>query len=274
MDEKQTLDYRLIPLDTIELPVPGLRTLADPSTREELRESIRRRGVLVPIIVRELPEGYLLIAGRRRVLAAREAGLVTIPSSIVQPDSKWERWASLTENRMREPLNAYDEAHYLARIISEGKMNQKELAEVLDVGPNWVSQRIGILEWPTNVRNAVAEGKLGFAVARELAGIPSAAYRRLCVEQALRSGCTVRQAAEWRKASPAEPSAIPQVSASEPEASPGGLILGTPEVCGNCGASCVGVPGLLIHLCEKCLKALGTGLSFDSTPEVQSPPDV
>jgi len=266
MEVKQTLNYRLIPLDTIEFPEVGLRSVGDPSTREELRESIRRRGVLVPIIVRERGKGYLLIAGRRRVLAAREAGLVMIPASVVDPEPKWERWAAITENRMREPLNAYDEAQYLARMISERKISQKDLAEDLDVGPNWVSQRIGILEWPIDVRGAVAEGKLGFAVGRELAAIGSETHRKLAVDQAIRSGCTVRQAAEWRKQAPAEVVVGAKDKELTFQAIPEGWVLGKPGTCGNCGVSFEGVPPLVFHLCEKCKDALQGGLTGGALP--------
>ena len=117
-----------------------------------------------------------------------------------------------------------------------------------------------MLEWADEVLEAVRAGKLGFAVGRELAAISSAEHRRVAVEQAVRSGCSVRQAAEWRRASPAVPPSTPESEAVAVAGDAGGLILGTPAVCGNCGESCVGVPALLMHLCKKCLLALGKGM--------------
>ncbi|MBA7612646.1 Nucleoid occlusion protein [subsurface metagenome] len=273
MDEKQTLDYQLIPLDAIRFPEFALRRVPDQAALDELTQSIRERGVLVPIIVRENSEGYLLIAGARRVHAARAAGLVRIPACVVAPELHWEFWARLVENRLREPLNALDEAMYVAELISTQKYSQKEVAGLLGVGANWVSQRVGMLEWPPEVIEAVRSGKIGFAVARELAGISSTEHRRVSVEQAVRSGCSVRQAAEWRKASPPVPPSTPESEAVAVAGDAGGLILGSPEVCGNCGESCVGVPALLMHLCTNCLKALGKGMEPAGVAEGPSAPD-
>jgi len=151
-----------IAVDAIQGPSVELRTAGTESGMSELRSSIAERGILVPVIVAETDIGYRLVAGKRRVLCAKSLGLATVPAIVVEPDEAWESWATAAENRLRESVNAVDEAHWLQRRMEQLHVSGGELAAVLGVSPSYVSQRLSSLQWPEDVRAALASGQLSF----------------------------------------------------------------------------------------------------------------
>jgi len=193
-----------IPVDVIKEPEMLLRKLASSEGMAELLRSIAERGVLVPVIVEETKEGYRLIAGRRRYLCARQLKLATIPAMVVKESDEWKQWATLAENRVREAVNVYDEALWLAEVVKLRDVAQGEVAKSMGVSEGWVSQRLGVLKWPYDVRQALMEGDVSFGVGRELAGIKSDGARSQALRMAKIAGCSVRQAAQWRRAAEAD----------------------------------------------------------------------
>jgi len=155
--------YREVPLSAIQRPAVELRTAATESGMSELRSSIAERGILVPVIVASTDIGYRLVAGKRRVLCAESLGLATVPAVVVPPDERWEMWATAAENRVRESVNAVDEAQWLQRRMEQLCLSGVELAAVLGVSPSYVSQRLSSLQWPEDVRAALASGELSFS---------------------------------------------------------------------------------------------------------------
>jgi len=166
---------------------------------EELRCSIAEHGVLVPLIVREVDDGYELIAGLRSLICSAAVGLATVPAIVVGWSEEAALWATVTENLHREGINAVDIAHYIASVLERWDLSHEQAAESLGVGLTWLEQRLGLLRWPEDVRNGVREGWISFAVGRELVGIKSDVIRRACIDTARRAGCSVRQAVMWRK---------------------------------------------------------------------------
>jgi ParB/RepB/Spo0J family partition protein len=197
-----------IPVDSVKVPDDRLRKVVDSVALAELKESIRAHGVLVPITVADAGEHYELVCGYRRLLAVRELALAEVPAVIVEKSGAWRDWATLTENRVREPVNAVDEALWFKSRVESTSTSQHEVARNLGVSPEYLSQRLGVLKWPGEVRAALAEGLIGFAVAREIAAITDEQWRAQALKAAVFSGCTARQAAEWRRASLRESGAV------------------------------------------------------------------
>lgn len=248
--------YEEIALDSVEVREERVRQTGSVEAMEGLKGSIREKGMLVPIVVVEEGEGYRLIAGSRRVLCARSLGLVRVPAMIVEAEQEWLEWAALAENREREALNAYDEARYVFGLVTGRAGSQSEVARVLGVSESWVSQRLAILDWPDDVKEALVERKIPYAVGRELAAITADDDRAMYVHQAAVSGCTARQAVQWRKsweASLARPEQLPVQSESEKPPPPVSIV---PSRCYLCGQSGGGVRYLGIELCEVCLQSL------------------
>jgi ParB family chromosome partitioning protein len=192
-------EFEEVPVDLLSEPERRVRNLVSEEGMDELRRSISENGVLVPLIVEREGERFRVIAGLRRLLCSRALGLATVPCIVVEAGDEWREWATLTENRVREAVNAYDEALYVAEIVSRRGIDQLAVAKMLGVSEPWVSQRLGILRWPADVRAALTAGWLSFAVGRELAAIEGNAFRAECLRLAHRAGCSVRQAAEWRR---------------------------------------------------------------------------
>jgi len=187
-----------IALDVVMLPESPLRVLTSKRKLDELRKSIKERGILVPILVEEMGEGYRVIAGMRRVLAAKEAGLLRVPALIVQEGEEWKAWASFAENALREEVNAFDEGRYITLLMAKLRKTQTEIAAVLGMSESWVSERLRIVEWPGDVREALIQDRIKYSVGKELSRVGDAGTRAMYLGQAITSGCTPAQATQWR----------------------------------------------------------------------------
>lgn len=192
-------ELRSIPLDVLDEPARAIRKLADFEALEELRSSVAEHGVLVPLVVVRDGDRYRVVAGLRRLLAARAAGLVDVPCVVISGGPANEGWAMFVENRLREAINPLDEALWLGELVQEEGLSNRDLAARLGVSESWVSQRLAITLWPEDVRSGLAEGWLSFTVARELVQIGDERRRRQALRMAKVSGCTARQAADWRR---------------------------------------------------------------------------
>lgn len=248
-----------VPVDAIERPAVELRGHADEAGMKELRLSIKRHGVLVPLIVAESGHGYRLIAGLRRLCCAAANGLATVPAMIVASNDEWEAWATVAENALRESVNPVDEATYIAAVMERQSLSGSQAAAMFDRSESWVSQRLAILRWPDDVRDAVRQGWLSFAAGRQVAGISSTRARAFCLDTARRLGCTVRRAASWRQNWLKEQGRGDRISREE--------LLEDPEQSFSSGSLCLfcerTVPqheGMVVFACNECLAAVRDGM--------------
>jgi len=138
---------------------------------DELTESIKSMGVLEPLIV-WLPEGenrlYHLVAGERRLAAAKKAGLTIVPAIIRDLDDKGRLEALIVENLQRKDIDPLEEAEGYKRLLGFG-LKQQEIATKVGRSPGHVSKRLSLLELPAEAQKAVADGTLKMADAVELA---------------------------------------------------------------------------------------------------------
>lgn len=256
-DTKQpAAELREIPLDAVREGKLRLRNVGDEEKMEDLRLSISQRGVLIPIVVRELKKGFELICGRRRTICARAVGLATIPAMVVKASKEWAAWACLTENRVREQVNPVDEALWLAEVMKRDKISQRTLAERLNVSEQYVGQRLSTLHWPGDVREAVLQQEISFSVGRELCQITEESHRKHLLRIASTSGCTARQAGDWRRAWLREQSGSECEGNGAAGIEPGELDRAAPGSCSMCGADDTKGKGQQVYLCETCSKAV------------------
>ena len=135
----------------------------------ELARSIREKGVIQPIIVREVEDGYELIAGERRLIAARQAGLVKIPAIVKEiTDEKDILEIALIENIQREDLNPIEKARSYRRLIREFDETQEMIAERVGKDRSSVANLLRLLELPDPIKKLIEEGRLNFGQARTL----------------------------------------------------------------------------------------------------------
>ena len=134
----------------------------------ELSQSIRTHGVLQPLIVRQQGEGYLLIAGERRLRAAMLAGLDRVPSIITERDEKSCAEISLIENIQRQNLSFFEEAAALRRLIDEFSLTQAQVAERLGKTQSSIANKLRILKLPAAAQMIISTNNLSERHAREL----------------------------------------------------------------------------------------------------------
>jgi ParB family transcriptional regulator, chromosome partitioning protein len=151
------------------------RTHMDDGRIEELSRSIRSNGIIQPIVVRQLPEGYEIVAGERRWRASQRAGLLKVP--VVVRDIPDERLlgVALIENIQREDLNPMEEAHAYRRLADEFNLTQEQIAEAVGKDRSSVANYVRLLRLPVPLRDAVASGTLSMGHARALLALPEEA---------------------------------------------------------------------------------------------------
>ena len=166
-----------------------------------LVESIRTQGVVQPVVVRPLGDGrYELIAGERRLRAARSAGLATIPAVVRESDDRESLLLALVENVAREDLSAVEEARAYAVLQDEFGLSLGELAERVGLSKPAVSNRLRLLELPDDVLGLVERGLLSEGHGRALLAVPDHEERRRLARRVVRQGLSVRateRAARW-----------------------------------------------------------------------------
>lgn len=139
-----------------------------------LRDSIREFGVLQPIVVRNVGESFQLIAGERRLRAAREAGLAEIPVTVVDFTDQQVNEAALVENIQRSDLNAIEKAQGFKDYLSRFGMTQEQLAERIGIDRTSISNLLGLLNLPMEVQDWVRTGQLTLGHAKVLKGLHDA----------------------------------------------------------------------------------------------------
>ena len=151
------------------------RTSMDKAPLAELAESIKTRGVMQPILVRQISGGnYEIIAGERRWRAAQMAGLQEVPALIREVDDDAALAMSLIENIQREDLNPLEEALGIQRLIKEFGMTHQAAGEALGSSRSAISNLLRLLSLPASVQKLMMQGRLDMGHARALLALSSA----------------------------------------------------------------------------------------------------
>ena len=197
------------------------RSALDTDAIAALAQSIRARGVLQPILVRERAAGggYEIIAGERRWRAACEAGLAEAPVIVLEVADREAMEIALVENLQRHDLTALEEAEGYRRLTEELGETQERLAEVVGKSRSHVANTLRLLRLPEPIKALLAEGKLSAGHARALL---AAADPEALARHALAAGLSVRDTERMaQRAAPgtAPPATEPEVAGIEAELS-------------------------------------------------------
>lgn len=158
----------LIPSDSI-FPNPNQpRKVFDQSELVNLAISIRMNGILQPITVREVENGYELVSGERRLRASKLAGLLNVPCIVVEVNSLKSAVFALIENLQRQNLGYFEEALAINKLMKDFSLSQDEAARRLGKAPSTVSNKLRLLALPEEVRNLLSENGLSERHARAL----------------------------------------------------------------------------------------------------------
>ncbi|MCX7825610.1 MAG: ParB/RepB/Spo0J family partition protein [Verrucomicrobiae bacterium] len=170
------------------------RTKFEQQALEELIASIRERGIVQPLIVRPAADGqgYELIAGERRLRAARELGLATVPALVRKADDRDSLELALIENLQREDLNPIEEAQGYQQLIQRFGLTQEQVAQQVGKNRATVANSLRLLALPEDVQAWVRDGQLSVGHAKVILGLTIAEEMKLVAERVLRDGLNVR----------------------------------------------------------------------------------
>ena len=164
-----------------------------PEKLDELIRSVKEKGVLAPLLVRETGRGYELIAGERRFIAAQRAGLRTVPVIIKNVNSIEQLEIGLIENIQRQDLNPVEEAEAYRQLMEGMRLTQEQLADKLGKSRAAVTNTCRILRLPGQVQEHIKTGDLSTGHAKVLLGVEDAGRLKILAELAVRRGFSVRE---------------------------------------------------------------------------------
>ncbi len=188
---------RDLPVGDVGASTRQPRRSFDSAELAELASSIKSLGVVQPIVVRPAPDGapapWELIAGERRLRAARLAGIATIPALVRPADEAASLEIALAENVAREDLNAIEEALAYAALADEFGLTHDRIGELVGKSRVAVTNVLRLLDLPDEVREAIERGELSEGHGRALLGLADHLERRRVARLVMACGLTVRQ---------------------------------------------------------------------------------
>ena len=197
--------YRLLPIYKVEPNPDQPRHDFDEEELQALSESIAVHGVIQPLTVREMPNGYYqIIAGERRWRAARMANVSDVPVIVVEADDKKAMELALIENLQRQDLNPVEEALGYQSLIEEYGLTQEEAAARVGKSRPAVANALRLLALPDEVRAMVEEGTLSAGHARAVLTLSSHRLQKAAAQKIIALRLSVRQAEAMCKRMAAE----------------------------------------------------------------------
>jgi ParB family chromosome partitioning protein len=169
--ETSTVSLSEVPVEAIEQNPYQPRKAFDDDELASLSESIRTHGVLQPLVVRQVDGRFQLVAGERRLRAARAAGLGAVPVRIVDFNEQQVVEAALIENIQRSDLNPIEKAQGFKDYLDRFQMTHEQLAQRLGLARPTITNLVAILELPPEIQDAVRVGQLTIGHAKLLKGV-------------------------------------------------------------------------------------------------------
>jgi ParB family chromosome partitioning protein len=166
---------------------------------EELMASIKENGFLQPILVRKTSDGYEVIAGERRLKAARKLSLERVPVIVREATDKEALVLAIVENVQREELNPVEKAESYRRLIDEFQYSQEEVARSVGKDRATVANLLRILKLPKEIQKGLFDGKISEGHARALLSVEDANAQMLLYFESVQKGFSVREVEERAK---------------------------------------------------------------------------
>ncbi|HQM79148.1 MAG TPA: ParB/RepB/Spo0J family partition protein [Candidatus Syntrophosphaera sp.] len=202
-DKEEIDDFKAhlstLPVDQIKSNPLQPRLVIDDESIVELAESIKANGIIQPIIVNKTARSeYELIAGERRLRAAKLAGLDSVPVVIRSVDKKEQLQLAIVENIQRKDLDPIEEANAYQTLVEDFSLTHQEIAQMVGKDRPTISNCIRLLKLPLEIQAMVSEGKLSSGHARAILSIEPE-YQVLFAQHIIQYHLTVRQAEEKAK---------------------------------------------------------------------------
>lgn len=172
-----------LPVDALRAGTQQPRKTFDGEELDSLAASIRQNGILQPLLVRRCGSEYEVIAGERRLRAAKLTGAGTVPCMVVEMEDRDAAICSLLENLQRQDLSCFEEAEAIARLISEFGMTQAQAAERLGKQQSTIANKLRLLRFSPAERSLIGKYQLSERHARALLRIEDEAARRQLLQE-------------------------------------------------------------------------------------------
>jgi len=187
--------------ELIRLPVSSIqpnrfqprKNFSDDSINE-LAESIREKGIVQPLVVRHLDDGYELVIGERRLRAAAKLGLEVVPCLLIDVEDRELLEIAIVENVQREDLNPIEEGEAYQALIDQFGMSQVEVAERVGKNRSTVANTLRLLKLPEKIREYLLGGRLTSGHARAILSVDGENERIMLAERILQDNLSVRMA--------------------------------------------------------------------------------
>ncbi len=185
-----------IPVGAISFSPYQTREILSDNELQGLAESLKEKGVLQPIVVRQLEEddgfSYELVAGERRYRAAKKAGLTEIPAIVRELSDQESAEFTVIENAQRENLNPVEEALAFKVLVDEFKLPQREIAKLVGKSRPLVANSLRLLQLEDEILEYLKKGELSAGHAKVLLGVEDEAFQRKLARRVVKNGLSVR----------------------------------------------------------------------------------
>jgi ParB family chromosome partitioning protein len=169
------------------------RTLFNQEKIEDLANSIKEKGVIQPLLVKKVGNDYQLIAGERRLRAAKRAGVTKVPVIVKDVSDAEQLEYALIENLQRENLNPIEEAEAYKRLMKKFDYTQQKLSQALSKNRATVANLLRLLKLPTEVKKSLAQEEITMGHARSLLSLSEPQKQREAYRIVVRKGLSVRE---------------------------------------------------------------------------------
>jgi len=186
-------NFLFVGIETLRPNPSQPRKSLDPDKLSSLAASIKEKGILQPLLVRPIPEGYEIVAGERRWRAAQKAGLREVPVVVQELGERESLEAALVENLQRENLNPIEEALAYVELMKEWGLTQEMLAKRLGRNRSTIANTVRLLQLSPRVQQLVSRGELSAGHGRALLALPDFSSQETLAQKILAKGLSVRE---------------------------------------------------------------------------------
>jgi ParB family chromosome partitioning protein len=183
-----------LPVGTVKPNPHQPRLTFDEAALAQLADSVRVHGILQPLVVTKVADGYELIAGERRLRAAKLANLETVPAIVRSFDDQQKLELALIENLQREELNPIETATAYRKLIDQFNLSQDDIATRVGRDKSTVSNTMRLLNLPLDAKRAIVEGKITEGHGRVILSVVDADKQATVLDMILQNNWSVREA--------------------------------------------------------------------------------